>query len=315
MGKFFAIVLLLVTCVGAQSSPSPTLPDGQLLKSERMQLPTFDSLPEIANYATASEYKEAVDDQRYVLERIEYASDGQPVSAYIYRPAKSAGTYPVIIFNRGSGPVKNQGPVLLTMFRRLATSGFVVVAPMLRGSDGMPGRDEMGGNERHDIVNIVPVIQHFEYADPKNVFMYGESRGGIMTLLAVQAGMPIKAAVTFGAITDMRAYLDANSREAGMVNKIWPDYEQNKDAILDLRSAQKWADKINAPILLMHGGKDPQVTPIHTLKMAEALTKAGKTYSVIIYADDNHILSAHRNERDQRAVEWFRSYMKPVVAQ
>ena len=98
---------------------------------------------------------EARNDGRFVLERFTYASDGLEVSAYLYRPDQAAGPLPLVVFNRGSYVVKDQAPVLLATFRRIAIEGFVVLAPMLRGSDGMEGRDEMGAADLHDIANAI----------------------------------------------------------------------------------------------------------------------------------------------------------------
>ena len=130
-----------------------------------------------------------------------------------------------------------------------------------------------------------------------------------MTLICLKRGLPIKAAATFGAITDLKAYQEADPRAASMSSQIWPDIAEHRDTILDSRSAQLWPDQINAPILLMHGEKDPQVSPLQTLKFAEKLSQAGKAFGVIIYPGDNHILAQHRNERDQRVGEWFRSFL------
>jgi dipeptidyl aminopeptidase/acylaminoacyl peptidase len=38
------------------------------------------------------------------------------------------------------------------------------------------------------------------------------------------------------------------------------------------------------------------------------LQEAGKTYSLIIYAEDGHILANNYLDRDQRAIAWFKRY-------
>jgi len=292
-----------------QAQTSAASVDGAIVSRKSFSLPAFETVKEIAQYATPAEYADAVADKKFVLERIEYGSDGLTVSAYLYRPAIISGRYPVVVFNRGSYIVHDQGAVLLTMFRRLAKEGFVVIAPMLRGSDGTSGKDELGGPELHDIAKLFVVIKQLDFADGNNIFMYGESRGGIMTLLSCKAGMPIKAAATFGAITDMADYLQLHEWEAKSASKIWPDFEQNKSEILRSRSAQQWAGEINVPILLMHGAKDPQVPPVQTLQLAEKLAIAGKNYGVIVYPGDNHILGHNRDDRDRRVAAWFRSFI------
>ena len=53
---------------------------------------------------------------------------------------------------------QNAARELLVPFHRLADAGFVIVAPMYRGSEGAPGRDEMGGADLADLMNVRPVI-------------------------------------------------------------------------------------------------------------------------------------------------------------
>ena len=39
-------------------------------------------------------------------------------------------------------------------------------------------------------MNILPVIRELPYADTDRIFMYGQSRGGIMSLLAAKNNFP-----------------------------------------------------------------------------------------------------------------------------
>ncbi len=60
----------------------------------------------------------------------------------MYRPSETRDRLPVIVYNRGSYVRQNAAPELLVTFHRLVDAGFLVVAPMYRGSEGAPGRDE-----------------------------------------------------------------------------------------------------------------------------------------------------------------------------
>ena len=99
---------------------------------------------------------------------------------------------------------------------RLADAGFVVVAPMYRGSEGAPGRDEMGGADLADLMNIRAVIASLPYADATNTFLYGESRGGMMVLQALRDGFEARAAATIGTFTDLDAYLKEDPQVAAI---------------------------------------------------------------------------------------------------
>jgi dipeptidyl aminopeptidase/acylaminoacyl peptidase len=283
-------------------------------QTSTVTLPTYESNREIQQYATKPEYQAAVADRRFVLERMLYTSDAGQVSAYVYRPRAAKQKLPVIVFIRGSYIVQNQAPPLLSTFHRLAREGFVVVAPMLRGSDGQPGHDEMGGAELNDIREAIALLAKLPYADSARVFLYGQSRGGIMTYLALRAAMPVRAGAVFGAITNIEQYLESDPRAAAMREKIWPDWSERKDEIQASRSAALWAGELAAPVLIMHAAGDPQVPPTHALTMAAELQRHKKPYSLFIVEGDNHRMQEHRHERDRQAVLWFRRHMEPPAA-
>ena len=82
---------------------------------------------------------------------------------------------------------------------RLTDAGFAVVAQMYRDSEGAPGRDELGGADLADLMNIQPVIAALPYADAGQMFLYGESKGGMMAPQALRDGFPARAAAVVGA--------------------------------------------------------------------------------------------------------------------
>jgi len=95
-----------------------------------------------------------------------------------------------------------------------------------------------------------------------------------------------------------------------MIGQIWPEFENNKEEILNRRSAVRWAQSINKPLMIMHGGNDEAVNPQQSIDFAEKLQLMGKEYELVIYANDNHILSRNAKARDERVVKWFREHMK-----
>lgn len=264
---------------------------------------------DVKKYAAEAEYVSAAAENRFTLEKLRYRSDGLSVTALLYRLNNAGETkLPVIVFNRGSFVRKDIAPELLTMFHRLAQAGFAVVAPMYRGSDGGEGRDEMGGADLNDLMNILPVVREIGSLDANNLFLYGESRGGMMVFQAIRDGFPARAAATFGAFTDL-GELTSTEAGAAMARKIWPDFDQKRSDITSRRSAIAWAEKLTTPLLLMHGARDREVAASHTLRLATELAKAGKDVGVYVVAGGNHALSAHRLERDRQAVDFFRRHL------
>jgi hypothetical protein len=62
--------------------------------------------------------------------------------------------------------------------------------------------------------------------------MYGESRGEMMTFLAMREDFPLKAAATVGAFTDLGFFIKDNPGMESVSEKIWADYKENKEKIL-----------------------------------------------------------------------------------
>ncbi len=234
--------------------------------------------------------------------------------AYLYKPVRVEGRkFPTIVFNRGSAVRGDIAPELVSFFHRLASEGFVILAPMYRQSDGSEGRDELGGAEVNDLMNVVPLAKSLGFIDMNSLFMYGESRGGMMTYQAIKKDFPVNAAAVFGAFTDMEALIKYRPEvyQPMMLKQLWPDFDTRKNEIIKSRSAIYWPEALDVPLLIMHGGADWSVNPSQSLAIAQKLQDLGKTYELIIYAEDGHILSRNQEDRDRRAIAWFRKHMKP----
>src|SRR5687768_8691367 len=99
---------------------------------------------------------------------------------------------------------------------------------MYRQSGGAPGRDEVGGADLNDLMNTVTVIRQLPAANPELVFMYGESRGGMMTYQAIREHYPMLAAAVYGGFTDLRPLADPGGKFADAAKTIWPDYPERR---------------------------------------------------------------------------------------
>lgn len=306
-----ALLALLATCAAPARAAVPA--DGTILERRPYAFAEYDSVPALAKLFPREEYAEAVADRRFAMERVVYASGGLRVVAYTYAPAQPpAAPLPVVVFNRGSWVRADIGAELVPMFRRLAQAGFVVIAPLYRGSDGGEGRDEMGGGDLADLMNVPRLAAGLGFPDTSRLCLYGESRGGMMVFLALHDGFPARAAAVFGAFSDFDSLVAGDPElYARVCPAVWPDYAERRAAIAERRSALRWAGSLRAPLLLMHGGADRGVNPVHTLHLAERLQRLGREYELHVYAGDGHVLAKNRVDRDERAAEWFRRHLAP----
>ena len=122
-----------------------------------------------------------------IVEKITYLSDGLKVKGYVAYPKDTSKKYPRIIWNRGG--IGNRGLIdsftARGLFGQLASWGYVVFASQYRGNDGGEGKDEFGGNDLNDVLNLTSLAKEFEFADDNRWGIEGWSRGGMMTYLAL----------------------------------------------------------------------------------------------------------------------------------
>lgn len=285
--------------------------NGIILSRETITFPKFSEAPSIQWYYDSAAYTTALEDKAVSIEKIFYRSDDLKVAAYVCTPtATSQQKKPVIIFNRGSMIRNDIGYVYVPMFKKLVHAGFIVIAPALRESEGSEGKDEVGGGDLHDITNVLSVLTHIPNADTSKMFMLGESRGGIMTYMVLKNKIPIKAAATVGAITNMEMYCKDNPWNEKALKELLPDYDKDRQQFFESRSVMNWAESISVPILIMNGQADTQVKPYHALNLAKKLSELGKVYQLVILEGGNHRLSGKQaDERDRQIIQWFTKYL------
>ena len=306
--------LLIVSSCTAEAYAQTTPANGDVMAEVSYSLPPFAELPaaaqrEVARHTAPEAYEAVRQDPGFTLRKVRYLSDGLKVTAYVASTSAGAARRPAIVFNRGSWVAGDQAPALAPLLHRLAGAGFVVVAPQYRGSDGGEGTDEMGGADVADVLNAVTLARGLPSVDPDNVFMYGESRGGMMTYQAIRDGVAIRAAATVGAFTDFEATVAGDERSRAAAPQIWPDFATRRAELAERRSALRWADKITVPVLILHGGDDRQISPRQSLDLAARLQDLGRHYEIHVVEGAGHSLDGRAAERDRWVVEWFRRFV------
>ena len=80
-----------------------------------------------------------------------------------------------------------------------------MIGSQYRGNMGGEGKEEFGGSDVNDVLNLVPALSHVEKADTTRMGMYGWSRGGMMTYLALTKTNRMRAAIITAAAATMEA--------------------------------------------------------------------------------------------------------------
>ena len=305
--KLFFITILFSNC---QAQTEKLLTSERLI-SDWSKYPIYSNLVKEGTNEWNENYKylDSID-----VFGITYLSDGLKVNGIMARP-KKAGNYPCIIYNRGgnrdAGALKvAHGAIRLGY---IAKEGYVVIASQYRGNAGSEGQEEFGGKDVNDILILTEVLEEVKSADTNKIGMYGWSRGGMMTYIALTKTDKIKAAVVGGAVSDSYETIkDRPSMEESVYAELIPNYAENKEVELDKRSAVKWAEKFSkkVPILMLHGNADWRVKPEQSLKLALEFEKHRIPYRLIMFEGGDHGISEHRSEVNKQVLNWFDRFLK-----
>lgn len=238
---------------------------------------------------------------------ITYQSDGLKVNGIVVEP-KEEGKYPVVIFNRGGNREfgKLNFAIMIFYTSKLAEQGYVIIGSNYRE------KDEFGGAEINDVLNLTETLKEIDKADPNFIGMFGWSRGGMMTYLALQKSDRIKTAIVGNGPTDLFSLISERpAMETRVIAECVPNYEENKEAELKNRSVIHWADELdkNSSLLILCGTRDKRVNPEQARKLATKLTEINYNYELKEF-DTDHRFSNKRDELNELVINWFNKRLK-----
>jgi ketosteroid isomerase-like protein/dienelactone hydrolase len=312
MRKLFHAAALLTLFLAPAHASAQDGGDGRLVEQAAVALPSYEQISERFKRLYTREAVERVRGASDLeLLRVKYTSDGLKVVGFIYKPKRTDGRLPAVIWNRGGAGgdalIGTENFFAIHEMQRYASEGFVVLAPQYRGHDGGEGRDEVGGADTNDVLNIVGLARTLPYVDAERLFMVGFSRGAVMTLQALRRGAPVRAAVVVGAPTDLALSWKENTGIRELARTVWPGGESRLEENIEARSSVRWADKLDAPLLVFHGGADTSVSTRHALDLAARMDAAGRLYELVVYAKDDHFVTLNGEDRLRRSIEWFKN--------
>ena len=238
---------------------------------------------------------------------ITYQSDSLKVKGILMEPKKD-GKYPVVIFNRGGNRDFAQLTVatLIMYTSKLAEQGYVIIGSNYREND------EFGGKEINDVLNLTETVKEIKKADTNCIGMFGWSRGGMMTYLALQKSDKIKTAIVGNGPTDLFGTIsDRPEMESKVIAECVPNYLENKESELKKRSVIYWADELdkNSSLLILCGTNDERVNPKQTHRLVEKLKEIEYNYELREFETD-HFFSDKKTELNELVINWFNKELK-----
>lgn len=248
------------------------------------------------------------------IEKITYISDGLKVKGYLAYPVDTSKKYPSIIWCRGG--IGNAGAIdsfnAAGIFGQLASWEYVVFASQYRGSDGSEGKDEFGGEDVNDVLNLIPLAEELPFADNTVWGIEGWSRGGMMTYLILTKSDIFKAAVVTGGIANLRCNADESRFMKRLYEATMGKYgEENFVEKCNSRSVINFAGKLSGstPLLILHGTDDDRVLPHDSLDLSYKLLENKKKFRLVMLEGGDHFLKSHKKEVDELRKNWFKKFL------
>ena len=250
-----------------------------------------------------------------ITEKITYLSNGLKVKGYISYPVDGSKKYPCVIWNRGG--IGNKGVIdsftARGLFGQIASWGYIVFATQYRGNDGGEGKDEFGGDDLNDVLNLIPLADEIEIADVEKWGIEGWSRGGMMTYLTLTKTDIFKCAIVSGGIANLRCSSDESPFMRRLYEVTMGKYQGEEFyQKCESRSIVKFADKLakTTPILIIHGTEDERVLPHDSLDLSYKLLELKIPFRLVMLEGGDHFMKKHRKEVDEMRRMWYEKYLK-----
>ena len=251
--------------------------------------------------------------------------DGKKIPSKYYLPADfdPKKKYPMVIFVHGAGYLQNtingwNNYYREFMFNDLLTRrGYVVLDIDYRGSAGY-GRDWrtdvydfLGGKDYDDHIDAIDFMVKNYAVDPNKVGVYGGSYGGFMAeMLIFRAPDKVAAAAALRPVADWKNYYASSptytAQRLGFPDKNPEAYKRS--------SPISYADKLQKPLLILHGMVDDNVHVQDSQQLIEKLIRLGKTqyFEAMLYPSENHGFVRPESWADEyeRILSFFEKHLK-----
>ena len=256
-------------------------------------------------------------------ELVEWTSDdGIPLQGVLIKPSnfQEGRRYPVMTYfyrffsqrlHEFNQPVVNHRP----SFPIYASDGYLVFLPDVRFEVGRPGISSL-----KSVVPGLKKLVELGVADPDALGLHGHSWSGYTTSYIVTQTNIFAAAVAGAPVSNMTSAYGGIRWGTGVARQF--QYEQGQSrlsgSIFDARyeyvenSPLFYADRVETPLVIMHGDEDEAVPWYQSIEFYLALRRAGKHAVFLQYRGEPHHPQEYSNKLDysMKMKAFFDHYLK-----
>ncbi|NIO28551.1 MAG: prolyl oligopeptidase family serine peptidase [Candidatus Latescibacteria bacterium] len=156
-------------------------------------------------------------------------------------------------------------------------------------------------------------LEAHTFIDPERIGCIGASFGGFMTQLLITKTNMFSAAVSHAGISSISSYWGEGYWGYGYSSVATANsFPWNRPDIYVDQSPLFSADKINTPLLLLHGASDTNVPPGESDQMYAALKLLEKEVEYIRFAEQNHFILDYKKRIawSDAILAWFDRWLK-----
>lgn len=205
---------------------------------------------------------------------VRYRSGGLMVKGFLAEPSDGQ-LHDGFLYLRGG--IKGVGMVRPARIAEFAAEGFIVFAPFYRGNRGGEGNEDFAGEDREDAFSAFDWLQQHPRVNNGKIHVFGFSRGGVMAILTA-IHRPVASMVTWGGVSDMTLTYEERPDMRRMMKRVIGGSPARAPDQYEWRTPLEEASHIGAPVLIIHGRLDQNVSVEHAYKLEAAVPHTETVY-------------------------------------
>ncbi|WP_445146358.1 S9 family peptidase [Dyella sp. Tek66A03] len=252
------------------------------------------------------------------MQPIEFkARDGLTIHGYLSTPPgkEEAKHLPLVMFIHG-GPygIRDYWEYDPTV-QAMATHGYAVLQVNYRGSGGygngfmQAGYHEWGGKMQDDVTDATHWAIQQGITMPGHVCIFGGSYGGYAALEGAMKEPDLyRCAIGYVGVYDLPLMLSrGDGSEGTTARNFWRSRLGTDEQKLSTHSPVNQVDRLKASVMLIAGGQDTRVPPVHAQNLRAALEKHGFAYEWLYQPNEGHGFydEKHNAELYQRVTQFL----------